>query len=131
MTIDLLMTADAADTANGKIYALGAGWNQHKSPLFPAPIRLAIALTIALEKNELAAVHRLSIDILDHEHQPVVPTIEAEVQAQSLFITTRKAILPFAVNLAFPLPRPGQYTIEARCEGAIRTTDFESFLVHG
>jgi len=63
MLVDAFL-ADAATTADGKIYAMGMGWNVLSVGAFPAVHpRLALALTIHVPYSATNAVHHVSVHL--------------------------------------------------------------------
>lgn len=77
--------ADTAEVVNGKIYALGAGWNTIFVRQFPAQHRrLAIAATVHVPFNETNASHNLEVTLVteDGESYPLGVRPDADGNAQ-------------------------------------------------
>jgi hypothetical protein len=73
--------ADAAEESQGKIYALGIGWNRIYTREFPARHpRMAIAITVHVPYTQTNQVHRISIQ-LETEDGQVVPLGDAPPSA--------------------------------------------------
>ena len=73
MRVDAFL-ADTAEVVNGKIYALGAGWNTIFVRQFPAQHRrLAIAATVHVPFNETNLSHNLEVKLVteDGETYPI------------------------------------------------------------
>jgi uncharacterized protein DUF6941 len=62
-----MLLADAAQAVNGKLYILGGGW----SITGPAPSPSAIALKIEVPWDEANTRHKLTLDLVDEDGQPV------------------------------------------------------------
>ena len=62
-----MLLADAAQAVNGKLYILGGGW----SVTGPAPSPSAIALKIEVPWDEANTRHKLTLDLVDEDGQPV------------------------------------------------------------
>ena len=63
----LLLLADAAEVANGKISALGAGWSVIGTPSPP----MALAVMIDVPWDQTNTKHKLEIELLDADGKPV------------------------------------------------------------
>jgi hypothetical protein len=77
--------ADTAEVVNGKIYALGGGWNTIFVRSFPAMHRrLAIALTVHVPFTDTNATHNLELKLLteDGEEYPVGMRADADGKPQ-------------------------------------------------
>ena len=63
--------ADTAEVVNGKIYALGAGWNTIFVRQFPAQHRrLAVAATVHVPFNETNLSHNLEVKLVTEDGEP-------------------------------------------------------------
>lgn len=105
-----LLLADAAQAVDNKLYVLGGGW----SITGPMPIPSAIALYIKVPWDQANVRHRLRLELVDSDGEPVMaPTPEGEqpVVIENEFevgrppgLTPGTPIdLSFAINLG-PLP---------------------------
>src|SRR6195952_2358016 len=69
--------ADSADTVNGKIYALGIGWDLLVGPAFPFAFpRVALGILVHVEWTETDAEHEIRVH-LETEDGVVVPLTTA------------------------------------------------------
>src|SRR5438094_10551900 len=76
-----MLLADAAQAINGKLYILGGGW----SIIGPDPGPSAIAIKIEVPWDEANKRHKLKLELVDQDGQPVTvptPTGEKPVQLQ-------------------------------------------------
>jgi hypothetical protein len=72
-----LLLADFAEAINGKLYIMGGGW----SITAPAPGPMALAVKIEVPWTEANKKHRLTVDLVDDDGQPVVFSSEEGVEA--------------------------------------------------
>ena len=120
--------ADSAETIQGKIYALGIGWNAIYAEKFPCThSRLAIGVLVNVPYTATNQNHKLTVHLQDEDgaRQPiqVIKTLEGEAQ-QSTEVSAdiqlgRPPLLPAGdpQNLAFSLifdhlvfQKPGMYS---------------------
>jgi hypothetical protein len=135
MEIEFLIIADAAEVVNNKLYMMGGGWNQWRSPTYPAPIRLGIAIGLLVPWDETNEKHPVRLSVVDADGKAIVPDISAQVEVgRPPGITagsTQRALL--AINAGFPVPKPGRY--EVRVIGGQddmeRRAPFEAVLAGG
>ncbi len=74
-----MLLCDAAQEANGKLYILGGGW----TVTGPGPVPSALALKIDVPWNQTNQRHRLRLDLVTQDGQPViVPTPQGDAAAQ-------------------------------------------------
>lgn len=116
----VMLLADSAQAVNGKLYILGGGW----SMTGPQPMPSAIAIKFEVPWEAANRKHRIRIELLDSDGQPVM--LPGPESPQPMLITAdlevgRPAGLspgtpldsPFAINIG-PLPlKGGRY--EWRC----------------
>lgn len=131
MDIEFLIVADAVEAVNGKLYMMGGGWDQWRSPSYPAPMRLGIALGVLVPWDETNQKHPVTISVLDTDGQNIVPPIRAEVEVGRppgmTLGSTQRAIL--AINASFPAPRASRYEIRAAApDGPDKSVTFEALL---
>lgn len=69
-----MMLADAAQEVGGKLYILGGGW----SLTGPGPTPMAIALKIEVPWHRTNERHRLLLELLDDDGNPVLVPGEGE-----------------------------------------------------
>ena len=135
MDIEFLALADAAEVANQKLYMLGGCWDVWRSPAYPSPTRMAIALAIKVEWDETNQRHPVELSIVDEDGKAVIPDIKAEVEVGRppgiAAGVSQRALL--AINVSFPLPRPGRYEVRALVgqDHVERRVSFEAVLSGG
>lgn len=116
-----MLLCDAAQEANGKLFILGGGW----TVTGPAPTPSALALKIDVPWDQANRRHRLRLDLVSQDGQPVmVPTPLGQGPAQ---VTAEFEVgrppghppgTPLAVVLAInigPLPLAPGTRYEWRC----------------
>lgn len=64
-----MLLADSAQAVDGKLYVLGGGW----TVTGPKPTRLAIALTLELDPDQVGKQQHLRLDLMDEETGELVP----------------------------------------------------------
>lgn len=74
MKIDYLVIADAAASADGKLYIHGAAWDTMGVLSFPA-VRptMAIAIRFRVPWNETDRQHSMDLDVLDEDGRSILP----------------------------------------------------------
>jgi hypothetical protein len=105
-----LMLADFATVAEGKLTIVGGGW----TITGPGPAPFAIALKLEVPWHQAMDPHKLRLELLDADGQPVLTqtpqgmlpiTIEAEMDSASANIPVDvKPGTPIDAMLAFNLP---------------------------
>lgn len=63
MQLGFLILADHSESLNGKLYAMGAGWNMLRFPQLPFEFGFGIALGIDVEWDETNRRHALELEI--------------------------------------------------------------------
>src|SRR5208283_4318320 len=112
MKIEYALLADAAQAVGGKIFVLGGGWNLFRSPNYPAPVQLAIAIGLGFASNEVGIKYPLNVVIADEAGIPVVPEMKGQVETGQPAPDVPKGTsvkVPVAINMNMPLPHPGKY----------------------
>ncbi|HVM12241.1 MAG TPA: hypothetical protein VM638_07185 [Actinomycetota bacterium] len=121
LTIDYLLLADGAQVQNGKLYVLGGGWERLQFDSYPQTVPVGIALGVRVPWGETNQKHSFRIRGLDADGQELFG-------GQGEFEMGRPAGLPLgtsqifqvALQLPLPVPAPGQYSVEADVDGAVR-----------
>jgi hypothetical protein len=117
-----LMLADAAQAVNNKLYILGAGW----SLTGPEPTPSAIALHVKVPWDQANERHRLRLELLDSDGQPVVIPDEGPLAIEADFEVGRPAGLirgtPIDVSMAvtigpISIPPGGRYEWRLSIDG--------------
>ena len=64
MDVAFLLLTDHSESLNGKLYAMGAGWNVLRFPELPFEFAFGIGLGLDVEWNETNQRHTLELEIL-------------------------------------------------------------------
>jgi hypothetical protein len=101
-----MLLADAAQTAEGKLYILGGGW----SLTGPTPAPSAVALKVEVPWDQANTKHTFDLSLLDADGKAVVATTpqgEQAIQISGEFEVGRPPGLipgtPIDVAMAFPI----------------------------
>ena len=70
MELTVRMLADAARSADGKLYVFGGQWTHIYTSTLPTTQNLAIVLVIKAEYHEALVNHDLHIELVDADGQP-------------------------------------------------------------
>ncbi len=120
--------SDSVQSVEGKLYALGAGWNRLAAGGFPARHdRVGIGLLLTLEGGE-AGEHNLELSLLDPREQPMALFVDssgaeqfalhATFQTQSPADGFADVAVPMALNLdGIAFPQAGTYAFSVRVNG--------------
>jgi Family of unknown function (DUF6941) len=131
MKIEYALLADAAQAVGGKIFVLGGGWNLFRSPNFPAPVQLAVAVGLGFTFDEVGSKYPLSLVIADEAGVPIIPEIKGQVETgQSAPDVPRTATIkiPVAINVNLSLPHPGTYGIVVTAGTSSAQLSFEAIF---
>jgi hypothetical protein len=126
MEIDAFL-ADSAESVQGKLYALGIGWNSLLATAFPfAQPRIALGITLQVPYTETNEPHTLTVHLEDEDGgrkqlgQNLAPdgSVAPLMELSSTFTMGRPPLLPpgdaqvisFAMNFdQLPFERPGVF----------------------
>lgn len=111
MRLDFLLVADRAEAVNGKLYALGGGWDRINMAQFPGAANFDVALGILVGYTETNERHEFQLTLEDDDGKVVVGPVGGQLemgrppglkpaQAQRFMV---------AVRGPFVLPAPGEY----------------------
>ena len=81
MEIAFLILTDYAESLNGKLYALGAGWNVLRFPELPQDWRFTVGLDIDVAWDETNRRHGLEMLIQDPDGAELGEALSMEVEA--------------------------------------------------
>jgi hypothetical protein len=131
--------ADSAETVNGKIYAMGIGWDLLMSPTFPFAFpRVALGIMIHVGWTETDIGHELRVH-LETEDGQVVPLTQPDPRDPEQTVTTEwgstfsvgrpealspgsDQIVPFSLNVNdLSFPGPGGYSWVIAIDGEVTT----------
>jgi hypothetical protein len=136
MRIEWILLADSVQKVNGKLFMLGGGWREFRSPSFPSVARIGVAVSVLLTAEEAKKPHLVKIIYsqkgLSLPPPPGTQTAALQIQAQiaPISITTdrlQRSIV--AINGAFPVMRAAEYEIAVVADGKEddkKTVDFEA-----
>lgn len=116
---DWLMLADAAQVANGKLFALGAGWDRIavQRPL-PVPQVMAIAAAIRIPWNQTNIKHDFSMAMRGEGGKELWKTGgQLEIGRAAGTIQGQDQRLQLALGLTLNLEQEGEYTVEIDVDG--------------
>ena len=81
MQVGFLMLADRAEAHNGKIYAMGAGWNQLRFPDLPFDWAFSVAVAIDVPWDLTNQVHMIKLHIEGPDGERIGEEFEMEFEA--------------------------------------------------
>ena len=81
MEIAFLILTDYAESLNGKLYTLGAGWNVLRFPELPQDWRFTVGLGIDVAWDETNRRHGLEMLIQDPDGAELGEALSMEVEA--------------------------------------------------
>ncbi len=128
--------ADSAEAVQGKIYALGIGWNTIFSPAFPTTHpRLAIGMTIQVPYTATNQLHTVTVHLQTEDGERVqlgltpqpggepVPTFEVgggfNVGRPPMMIAGDEQVVPFAMTFdQLNFAAPGMFSWVVSVDGA-------------
>jgi hypothetical protein len=130
LELEFLLVGEAADNANGKLYVIGGGWSQIRSPVFPTIARCGIAVSVlaptpieplSVKIHYSDAAKTMSLE-MDGKVQAAAPRAGAKLPPrQRIFVV---------INGNFPVPQPGRYEITATLsDGQSKTVSFEAIQI--
>lgn len=120
--------ADAVQGAEGKLSALGAGWNHLSAPGFPARHdRIGLGLILTFEASE-AGQHNVELQLLGPRDLPTVLfagpggneqfAINAMIEVNPPPAGFTEVSVPVAINMdGLTFPEPGAYAFAIRVDG--------------
>jgi Family of unknown function (DUF6941) len=80
MDLGFLILTDYSESLNGKIYAMGAGWNMLRFPRLPHEWGFAIALGIDVPWDETNRRHTVRLEIQDPDGEPLGDEFSLDVE---------------------------------------------------
>lgn len=127
--VEYLLTADAAEALNGKLYLMGGGWDSLAVPSVDA-VQLSFVCGVIIPWNETDYEHALSIVIQDAEGSPIAPPLALSVKSgrPPQMEHGASAHIPFAIKAQLKFPGQGTYTIAAVIDG--REDSRRTFQLH-
>jgi hypothetical protein len=132
MELEFVLLADAVENVNGKLYVLGGGWREFRSPRFPTMAQIGIAVSLLLTPDEAQRPHQVNISYSEkgrdlsvpQPHPPGTGAIDLNIQAQIAPIPAPRPGPPqrsiVAINGTFPVMRPVIYEIKVEVDAQER-----------
>jgi hypothetical protein len=120
--------ADSVQSADGKLYALGAGWNRLTAGGFPARHdRVGIGILVTVEAGD-EGEHNLELMLLDQNGLPITLFVDAAGTQQFALNATFETqtspdgfadvVVPLALNInGLAFPAAGTYAFSIRIGG--------------
>ena len=120
--------SDSVQSAEGKLYVLGAGWNRLTAGGFPARHdRVGIGILVTLEAGD-EGEHNLELALLDQNGLPLTLFVDATGTQQFAINATFETqassdgfadvVVPLALNInGLAFPAPGTYVFSIRIGG--------------
>lgn len=124
--------ADSVSAVQGKLYALGAGWNRIRVALFPARHdRIGIALLFRLAPGTPTESRRFELRVVgpggdELQFGPGPKGAVTRLGGEFTAGGPQEQIVPIALNLnGMPLARPGEYRVVVSLAGEdVKTLNF-------
>jgi hypothetical protein len=82
MQLGFLFLADSAEALNGKIYAMGAGWNMLRFPQLPFSWSFSVALAIDVPWDLTDQQHAVNLHVQGPDGERLGEPFEFEFEAQ-------------------------------------------------
>ena len=128
--IDFVVLADFAQSVQGKLTLVGAGWNRHHTSQYPSVLPFGLGIGILVPWSETNRKHPMKFTIMKSEG-PQLMGGQAEFEVGRAIGTpagmTQRAVLGLAGQLQ--LLEPGTYEILVSIEGDEKRVTFEALPV--
>jgi hypothetical protein len=123
MKVAAAFLCDAATVREGLLHVLGGGVTRLWIDEFPAPMNVAVALLLELDRSELGRPHQLDMTVMDEDGGTI-----ASVQGGFQFPPNpslafgENALIPFTVPLHLAaVPKLGQYSISVQIDNVLHS----------
>jgi len=80
MDIGFLLLTDHSESINGKLYAMGAGWNMLRFPELPTQHQFGIGFGIDVEWDETNQPHTIDLEIQDPDGERLGDELSFEIE---------------------------------------------------
>lgn len=124
MQADYLVLADAAAVAEGKIYILGAGWDNVLTQTLPTTLTAAVAMLIRIPWAETNEEHIIGLDIHDADGHSILPKDTGPLRGKlnvgrpANIEVGEDQVLPLTIGLnGTAIERLGRYVIVLELDG--------------
>ena len=115
--VDYLLISDYAEVINGKTYIVGGGWDTFTPPIFPALVRLGVAVGIRVPFLESNIPHHMTITLRTDETEHF--RMEGDVETGRLpGARGESTLVQLAVNAQFNLLVPQTLELRADVDGS-------------
>jgi hypothetical protein len=121
MNVAAAFLCDAATVREGLLHVLGGGVTRLWRDEFPAPMNVAIALLLELDRSELGRPHQLEMAVMDEDGGSVA-TVQGGFQfpPQPSLEFGENAVIPFTVPLhEAAVPKVGPYSISIHIDNVM------------
>lgn len=110
MELGFLLLSDHSEALNGKVYAMGAGWNVLRFAQLPANHAFSIALGIDVPWDETNKRHALTLRVDDPDGTPLGEPFQLEFEAGrppgSIHGQDQRITLSLGARMSFEAPGP-------------------------
>jgi len=110
VNVGFLILADHSESLNGKIYAMGAGWNVLRFPQLPQPWAFGIALGVDVPWDMTNQRHSLTMHIENPDGELLGDEFEMEFEAGrppgSIAGSDQRIVLSLRTQAEFATPGP-------------------------
>lgn len=117
--VDFLILADGAQVVGGKLFVLGGGWDRIQPPSFPHTLpQVGLALGIRVPWLETNRQHTFVVRGMSADQEELF-RVEGgfEVGRPPGLPKGMSQLFQVAMQLPLPIPKPGQYVIDAEIDG--------------
>ena len=113
--VDFLILADYVESINGKLYMMGAAWEDYTLVDPNRPARFGVAVAVMVPWAATNEQHTLQLRIEDADGQSVIPPtgVNFQVGRPPNLSPGSEQRLVLAFNGDFPINTPGQYRVIA------------------
>lgn len=123
--IGYMVLADAAASAEGKLYIHGAGWNRINVASFPVTYAFAVAVQLCIPWTDTNQPCRIEFDIVDDDERSIFPDEAQKINGEIVagrppaLEVGDEQVVSIALRVNPEFQRPGHYTAVIRLDGVI------------
>lgn len=125
MRLGFLLLADHSESLNGKIYAMGGGWNLLRFPQLPQDWGFSIAFGVDVPWDETNRRHQLNLHIEDPDGERLGDDLSLELEAGrppgSVVGQDQRIILSVGTQMTFTTTGPHAVVVAVGGEEIDRT----------
>ncbi len=119
MELGFLLLSDHSESVNGKVYAMGAGWNQLRFPELPHEFGFSIALGLDVPWGETNRQHTMTLHIEDPDGERLGDEFSLDFEAGrppgSVVGQDQRIVLSLAARTTFAVAGP--HAVVVKVEG--------------